>query len=1176
MFLNKKHFLLFITVLIVMMTACVAVNVDDTTNDTQEVSKNTHTNLQTDNNEITTTNDNTINTHNNKQTVKEANYEAKDTYSESTKTFNTQTEQTIIITPENFDNYVTNGEFNDKIKQGAYLDFSGKFDDEHYAINITKPVNIFSSKHDAFISLHSTQRLESGYPIPYKSFRITSGGSGTNVTGIYFENTMIVTLKARDIIFDDLTIYCTTDYGWGLGATSIRQSQNVLIKNSYFNTTAKRVWVSTMVFAASKNCTIENCTVVGSGYIGNLVYATTYNVEVDDKYGNSNITIRNNTIIGREIVQGIDTCYSVCAIGDNITVENNYIENNNGLVIMSQYGDETDEIYIAEGSPGRLDVINNTLGPGKIGVIFDPCVIANNTFYGNVILDTPNTAIKENNTVKPASENPYTTFKTAQEHDATITITAPTKYYYYSEATINITLKEDDNITPINEGRLELYIDGKPYRNITVNNSQISLVYANETLGTHRIRAWYYKPGSNISNSQKQVTLESIPISGTLQLQTQEDVHIGDTITLNVSYTLEEEAQVDVNITFELPGQQSITLPAKDNRVSLQTTITNDYIRDILGGRERSIKITATTNDTNVQIKEISTKLGVKKANTQITITPQHTVYNTPTTITATIKTPNNLTINTGTITFKDQDGNIINTKYVKNNEATTTVIFNNTQPTPITATYSGTTYYEANTTTTGIDVQKQDMKITIDKIQDVTYGHEVTITGTFKDGLGNARANIALKILINGKSISTRTDLNGIFSVNSKVGVLGVNNVTASHAGGTNYNPTNTSSTFKMIKQDLKISVDKMGTVVYGSSVNISGTLKDGDGNLRANTGVKILINGKSATAKTDKNGNYVFTIKIGKLGVNNVTVSHNGGTNYNPASASTTYTVVKKDLKITLNPIGTVTYGSVTITGLFTDSKGTPRANTGLKISINGKTATAKTDATGHFTLTSKVGVIGVNNVTAYHNGGGNYNPTSTNVTFIMKKQDLKVKLDAIKDVTYGNSVVITGTFTDASGKVRANSALKISINGKTLTTRTDASGKFRANSKVGSIGVNNVTVSHNGGTGFNPTSTSTTFKMVKQDLKITINLISNVKKGSTVTVTGTFTDANGKIRANTNLKVSFNGVEYTTRTDSKGVFTFTTTANKVGSNTIIISHAGGANYNPTSSMKSFTVLA
>jgi len=470
---------------------------------------------------------------------------------------------------------------------------------------------------------------------------------------------------------------------------------------------------------------------------------------------------------------------------------------------------------------------------------------------------------------------------------------------------------------------------------------------------------------------------------------------------------------------------------------------------------------------------------------------------------------------------------------------------------------------------------EKNNLKITIDPIKTVTYGHNVTITGTFTDLDENPRVNSALKVYINGKSVSTRTDNNGKFSVTSKVGVVGINNVTANHSGDVNYNPTNTTATFTMIKQDLRVNVNKIETIAYGNNVVISGTFLDGDGNPKQNNNLKININGKSGSATTDKNGKYTFTSIIGKVGTNNVTISHAGGANYNPTSTSTTYTVIKQDLKITLENMVTVPYGPVTIKGKLTDALGNIRDNTGVKLLINGKSATAKTDNRGEFSFTTKACKVGTNYISASHNGGGNYNPTSTSMKLIMLKQDLKVSIDPIQSVIYGNNVVITGTFTDANGKVRANSALKVIINGKTLTTRTDSNGRFKAISKVGNVGVNNVTVSHSGGSGFNPTSTSTTFVMKKQDLRITINPISYVEKGSIVTVTGTFTDASGKIRANTNLKVNLNGKEDTTKTDTKGKFTYITPAITLESNSIVISHNGGTNYNPTSSKITFNVV-
>ena len=858
----------------------------------------------------------------------------------------------------------------------------------------------------------------------------------------------------------------------------------------------------------------------------------------DNKYQNTNIT----------------TTYYTTKLNTQLTLNNTPTTTyNNYLTITGTLTDEHNNTL--KNTQITIQINNNPLNlttdnKGQ----FTYTIQATTTGQNNIT-----TYYNGNKVYNPTNTN--STF-TVNKQNVNIHLDKITDVAYGENISITGTLEDENN--KLKNMHLTLKINQNIINITTDNDGLFNYTTQAITVGTNNITTIYYgntnyNPTNNtqtvtVNKQDTKITIKNIPTT-----KYNQNISITGTLT-------DKNNKALTNTT--------ITININQNKYHVQTNIQGQYTLTLKADTIGTNNITITYNgNTNYNPSNTTTTYITTKLNSKITINPiNETIYKNNITITGTLTDENNKAIK-GSITI------LINDENVNTETSNTGIYYYKTNATitgtnNITIIFNGTTTHTPTNISSTYNVNKQDLKINFDKINDVVYGHEVTITGTFTDGLENARANIALRIFINGKGVSTRTDSDGRFSVNSKVGVIGTNNVTASHMGGANYNPTNTTTTFKMLKQNLIITVDKIDTIIYGSKVNISGTLKDGDGNLRANTGVKILINGKSATAKTDKNGKYVFTTKIGKLGVNNVTVSHNGGTNYNPTSNSTTYTVVKQDLKITLNKIGTVTYGSVTITGHFTDSTGNPRANTGLKIAINGKTATAKTNDKGEFTLTSKVGVIGVNNVTAYHNGGGNYNPTSTTTTFTMKKQDLKVTIDPINTVTYGNSVVIKGTFTDASGKIRANSALKIIINGKTLTTRTDANGKFKATSKVGVIGTNNVTVSHNGGTGFNPTNTSTTFKMIKQDLKITINPINTVKKGNKVTITGTFTDANGKIRANTNLKVKLNGVEYTTKTDTKGVFTFSTTANKVGTNTITISHTGGANYNPTSSTKTFIV--
>ena len=849
----------------------------------------------------------------------------------------------------------------------------------------------------------------------------------------------------------------------------------------------------------------------------------------------SQATATNKTTV-KPVENYMDIQISETKINENATIT---------VSLTNEYGDKIQEGTIL------LNIQNYTIESEIINGTSTTILPALEEYKGKTLTITYTGSENSTNLTTKLVFNPLkgeSFIELASENDGTNTVIT---------ATVTNILGEK-----INKGYVQFRGYGTP-KLVKINDYKavLTIPTSDTTINaTFRNNANYEEATTNITITATKDT--NIQIKDMKTISYGENVTITGTLTDNDNNTLK-------NMPLSLKvNNKNITLTTDNNGIFTHTTQAT-----IIGTNN----VTATYDgNSNYNPRTTSKTFIVQKQDTKITLKPiPNTTYNTNVTLTGTLTDKNDNTLKNMQVTI--QINNETNTTTTNNNG-----VFTFTFKTPtsgqnnITITYNGNNNYKASKTSTTFNVNKLGQKITLDKIKDVVYGHEVTIKGTFTDGQTNPRANIALRIFINGKSVSTRTDSNGQFSVTSKVGSIGTNNVTASHAGGTNYDPTNTSTTFKMIKQDLKITVDKISTIVYGSSVKITGTLKDGDNNIRANTGVKILINGKSATAKTDKTGKYTFTTKIGKLGVNNVTVSHAGGTNYNPTSNSTTYTVVKQDLKIILNNIGTVTYGSVTITGRFTDSNGNPRANTGLKITINEKTATAKTNDKGEFTLTTKVGIIGINNVTAYHNGGSNYNPTSTSTTFTMVKQDLKVTIDPINTVTYGNSVVITGKFTDASGKVRANSALKIIINGKTLTTRTDANGKFRATSKVGVIGTNNVTVSHNGGTGFNPTSTSTTFKMLKQDLKITINPINTVKKGSTLTVTGTFTDANGKIRTNTNLKVKLNGVEHTTKTDSKGVFTFKTTANKVGTNTIIIAHTGGANYNPTNTTKTFTVTS
>ena len=238
--------------------------------------------------------------------------------------------QTIILNSSNFDDYVTNRSFNEKVNPGDTIDIQGIFDGGHYSLNIDKPINIISSTHDAYIDVDTKSQGFYGYDAGNDfSFKISNGGSGSNITGITLHNTYIPISNAHNITITNITASCNQAVGVGTGMISIRDgSTNVNVTNGYFETFPNGGH-SNVVFAYAHNCVFENNTVKGHGSVGNLVYITSYSSaedtgETNQTYCNSNITIRNNYIDGHDATDN-GICVGVVVEGANHTIVNNTI-----------------------------------------------------------------------------------------------------------------------------------------------------------------------------------------------------------------------------------------------------------------------------------------------------------------------------------------------------------------------------------------------------------------------------------------------------------------------------------------------------------------------------------------------------------------------------------------------------------------------------------------------------------------------------------------------------------------------------------------------------------------------------------------------------------------------------------------------------------------------------------
>ena len=270
--------------------------------------------------------------------------------------------KTVVINSTSFDDYVTDGKFNDNVNEGDTVDFQGLLDNTRFGLTVNKPVNIISSTNDAYIGADTPM-----------GFTINSGGSGTNISGIYFNNVHFVLQHAHDVHINNISVVTSGQLvGSGQGVTSIREdSVNITVNNSYFKS-VDNTGVSTLVCAVAQDVLIENCTIEAAGFVGNLVYFTTYNVDYDHSrgYGNRNITFRNNYINANNARQQ-SICYGLTMEGIGHTIENNIIEYGYYCIQQQANVDNNDEV-------SQIIIRNNTIPYGTNNIAY--ALVENNTF----------------------------------------------------------------------------------------------------------------------------------------------------------------------------------------------------------------------------------------------------------------------------------------------------------------------------------------------------------------------------------------------------------------------------------------------------------------------------------------------------------------------------------------------------------------------------------------------------------------------------------------------------------------------------------------------------------------------------------------------------------------------------------------------------------------------------
>ena len=192
----------------------------------------------------------------------------------------------------------------------------------------------------------------------------------------------------------------------------------------------------------------------------------------------------------------------------------------------------------------------------------------------------------------------------------------------------------------------------------------------------------------------------------------------------------------------------------------------------------------------------------------------------------------------------------------------------------------------------------------------------------------------------------------------------------------------------FTVNRQDTVLSV-KSVSKIYGTSKKAIATLTDADGNPLEDAVITVTLNGKSADYKTNSKGKVIIPIKLAPKSYT-ATLSYAGNGLYDGANAKVKIVVKKAKPKMTA---AKKTFKLKTKTKKYTvslkNNLGKAMKGKKVKLTVNGKTYTAKTNAKGKATFKiTKLNRKGSFKATIKYAGSKYYKKVTKKVKLTVKK--------------------------------------------------------------------------------------------------------------------------------------------------------------------------------------------
>ena len=600
-----------------------------------------------------------------------------------------------------------------------------------------------------------------------------------------------------------------------------------------------------------------------------------------------------------------------------------------------------------------------------------------------------------------------------------------------------------------------------------------------------------------------------------------------------------EDAVISVKLLSDATGSVTVTVNGKDYTETVVNGVANVKVADLKAGTyDVAVKY---SGDNNYNAAVATSSFTVSKVDSTMDVTVNDIVFGGDLTVDAVL--PDDATGEV-VITVNGVDYPVP----IVDGKATGTIGGLAAGDYTVTVKYAGDDKYTAVEIAKGVNVAKAQPVLGV-VIADVDYGNGFVIEATLT-GVNGAPLSGNVIVTVNGKEYTVKvTDGKGI-ATGDKL-AAGTYAFAAVWAGDDNYNIVTENGDFKVNKVDSAIDV-AVSDIKVGEDAVISVKLaSDATGE------VVITVNGEDYTAAIE-NGVASVTVSDLKAGDYTVAVKYTGDNNYNEATGSAEFSVLKitPEMDVTVEDI---VFGEDLI------------VNAVLPVDATGEVVITVNGVDYHVAIENGVATVNVSGLEAgdytvavKYAGDDNYNAAEVTKGVNVAKANPALNV-IIDSVDYGNVFTINAVLTGVNN-APLDTNIIVTVNGKNyIVAIVNGKGTFHADKLA--AGSYNFNARFAGSNNYNEVSDSGKFNVYKVDSAIGITVKDiNVGEDAVITVK-LFSDATGE------LTVTVNGKDYTANVVN-GRATVSVSDLKAGTYDVVAKYSGDNNYNAAVATSSFTV--